>query len=91
MFVRTKNISRIEDMINAHIEMDLNEHIAVVAAKVLELILISDGDLIFETLLKQFLKKYERYTPDQFMEASVLLFAIGSLEVKDFKVKLSHV
>jgi len=78
-------------MINAHVEMDLNEHITVIAAKVLELILVSDGDMVFETLLKQFLKKYERYTPDQFMEASVLLYAIGSLEVQNYKVKLTNV
>lgn len=77
-------------MINAHIEMDLNQHISVVSAKIIDL--IQNGDeMILETLMRKFLKKYEFYTPDQFMEGLTFLFSIGCLTVQEYRVVLINV
>lgn len=77
-------------MLNAHIEMDLNDHVSVVSAKIIELIETSES-LILETLMKKFLKKYELYTPDQFMDGITFLFLIDCLKVDGFKVDLKSV
>ena len=77
-------------MINAHVEMDLNDHVSVVASKLVQLIKTGE-DMILETLMRKFLKKYEYYTPDQFMDGLLFLFAINCLEVKDFRVLLRDV
>jgi|GEM_PF-1699720 len=77
-------------MINAHIEMDLNQHIAVISSKIIQLIEAAD-EMILENLLRKFLKKYEYYTPDQFMDGVVFLFSIGCLTVQDYKVIIKNV
>jgi hypothetical protein len=77
-------------MINAHIEMDLNQHISVVSAKIIELV-ETGGEMILESLMRTFLKKYEFYTPDQFMDGLVFLFSIGCLNVQDYRVILKNV
>ena len=77
-------------MINAHVEMDLNQHIVVVSAKAVELIQLND-EIILESLMKKFLKKYEVYTPEQFMDALVFLFSIDCLIVSNYKVILKDV
>lgn len=77
-------------MINAHIEMDLNQHISVVSAKIIELVEAGD-EMILETLMRKFLKKHEFYTPDQFMDGLVFLFSIGCLNVQDYRVFLKNV
>lgn len=77
-------------MINAHIEMDLNQHISVVSAKIINL--VENGDeMILETLMRKFLKTHELYTPDQFMEGLAFLFSIGCLTVQEYRVVLKNV
>ena len=70
--------------------MDLNQHISVVSAKIIELVEAGD-EMILETLMRKFLKKYEFYTPDQFMDGLVFLFSIGCLNVQDYRVILENV
>ena len=77
-------------MINAHVEMDLNDHVSVVSSKLIKLIDTGD-EMIMETLMRKFLKKYEYYTPDQFMDGLLFLFSINCLEVKDLRVILKNV
>lgn len=77
-------------MIKAHLEMDLKEHISVVSANLIELIK-SNNDLILETLMKKFLKKYDYYNPDHFMDSLVFLYALDVLVVDNYKVKLKYV
>ncbi len=77
-------------MINAHIEMDLNQHISVVSAKIIEIIQAGEN-MVLETLMRSFLKKYEIYTPDQFMDGLVFLFSMNYLSFKDFRVALKNV
>lgn len=77
-------------MISAHIEMDLNQHVSVVSAKIINLIENGD-DMILETLMRRFLKTYELYTPDQFMEGLIFLFSIGCLTIKGYRVVLKNV
>lgn len=77
-------------MINAHIEMDLNQHVSVVSAKIIGLIEAGD-EMILETLMRRFLRKYELYTPDQFMEGLSFLFSIGCLYVQDYRVVIKNV
>ena len=77
-------------MINAHVEMDLNQHVSVVSAKIIDLVKTGDK-MILETLMRKFLKKYEFYTPDQFMEGLTFLFSIGCLNVQDYRVVIKNV
>lgn len=77
-------------MINAHVEMDLNQHISVVASKLIELIEAGD-EMILETLMRKFLKKHEFYTPDQFMDGLVFLFSIDCLNIQEYRVVLKNV
>lgn len=77
-------------MLNAHVEMDLNQHIAIVSSKIIQLIEAGD-EMILETLMRKFLKIYENYTPDQFMDGLVFLYSINCLSVQDYKVILRNV
>jgi hypothetical protein len=77
-------------MINAHVEMDLNQHVSVVSSKIIELVENGD-DMILETLMRKFLKSYELYTPDQFMEGLTFLFSINCLNVQDYRVIIRNV
>lgn len=77
-------------MISAHVEMDLNQHVSVVSAKIIDLVETGDK-MILETLMRKFLKKYEFYTPDQFMEGLTFLFSIGCLNVQDYRVVIKNV
>lgn len=77
-------------MINAHVEMDLNQHISVVSAKIINLVEAGD-EMILETLMRKFLKKYENYTPDQFMEGLAFLFSIDCLNIQDYRVIIKNV
>lgn len=77
-------------MINAHIEMDLNQHISVISSKIIQLIETGE-EMILESLMRKFLKKHEYYTPDQFMDGLVFLFSIDSLIFQDYKVMIKNV
>ncbi len=77
-------------MLNAHIEMDLNQHLSVISSKIIQLIQVGD-EMILEALMRKFLKKYEYYTPDQFMDGLVFLFSIDCLTVQDYKVIIKNV
>ena len=77
-------------MFNAHVEMDLNQHISVVSSKIIKIIEASD-ELILETLMKKFLKEYEYYTPDQFMDGLTFLFSINCVIVQDYRVIIKYV
>lgn len=77
-------------MINAHVEMDLNQHISVVSSKIIGLVESGD-ELILETLMRKFLKTYELYTPDQFMEGLTFLFSIDCLTIEEYRVVLKNV
>lgn len=77
-------------MINAHIEMDLNQHVSVVSSKIIDLVESGD-EMILETLMRKFLKAYEFYTPDQFMDGLAFLFSIDCLRVQDYGVILKNV
>lgn len=77
-------------MISAHIEMDLNNHIAIVASRITEMI-NTDELMILESLMRKFLKKYVQYTPDQFMDGLTFLFSIECLIIQDYKVVLKNV
>jgi hypothetical protein len=77
-------------MINAHIEMDLNNHISIVASRIVEMV-NTDEMMILESLMRQFLKKFVQYTPDQFMDGLTFLFSIECLIIQDYKVVLKNV
>lgn len=77
-------------MINAHVEMDLNQHISVISSKIIQLIEAGE-EMVLEALLRKFLKKYEYYTPDQFMDGLVFLFSINCLTVQDYRVMIKNV
>lgn len=77
-------------MINTHIEMDLNQHISVIAAKIIDLIK-NDEETILETLMIKFINKYDAHTPDQFIEGVTFLFSMGYLSINNYRVNLENV
>ena len=83
--------ARVGKMINAHVEMDLNDHVSVVAAKLIGILKNADNEILFESLMKEFLKEHESYTPNQFMDASIFLYMLGCIDIDKFKVKVTHV
>lgn len=78
-------------MLKVHLEMDLNEHVTVVASHVLEMIKKSGGAMVYELLLRGFLKEHEYYTPDQLMDATTLLYALGYVNVDGYRISLNNV
>ncbi len=78
-------------MINAHVEMNLNDHVVVVASVILEILRGSKGEMVVESLLKTFLKNNEDYTPNQFLEASVFLYSLGFVELEEYKISVKYV
>lgn len=77
-------------MISVHVEMDLDQHISVVSAKLIEL-MAQDQEQVLEGLMRKFLKLYEEYTPEQFMDALSFLFTMGNLSLDGYKVRLINV
>ena len=77
-------------MINAHIEMDLNNHISIVASRIVEMVNTHEM-MILESLMRKFLKKFVQYTPDQFMDGLTFLFSIECLIIQDYRVVLKNV
>lgn len=71
--------------------MDLNDHMVVVASIILNILKSSKGEMVVESLLRKFLKKNEDYTPNQFMEASVFLFSLGFVDLKEYKMVVNYV
>jgi len=78
-------------VINAHVEMNLNDHVVVVASVILEILRGSQGEMVVESLLKTFLKHNEDYTPNQFLEASVFLYSLGFVELEEYKISVKYV
>lgn len=77
-------------MIQHHIERDLKEHVSVISSFVIETIEEND-EMVLERCMKLFLKKYQYYSPNQFMDALVFLFCINAIEIENFKVRLKYV
>ncbi len=78
-------------MINAHVEMNLNEHISVIATHVLKILKKKNGECLAEVLMKEFLKKHENYTPDQFFDSLIFLYSLGFIDYCDYKIKVNYV
>lgn len=77
-------------MLIAHVEMNLEEHIVVVASRVIEIVK-NEKEIVFESLVKEFLRKNKNYSPDQFIDACIFLYAIGGLSIKNSKVEINNV
>lgn len=77
-------------MLIAHPEMNLEEHLAVVGSRIIE-VLQKNGDMVFDSLVRVFLRSNELYSPDQFLDAIVFLYSIGGLKFENDKVGVCHV
>ncbi len=78
-------------MLNTHIEIDLNNHVTVISSYIISEISAKGKYVIFETLLRDFMKKYKECSPDQFMDAFTFLFMLGVVDIVDFKVVTKNV
>ena len=78
-------------MINAHIEMNLNDHVVITAMHVLELLKEKDGASVAESLMKDFLKKYDDYTPDQFFDSIIFLYSLGFIDTHEYRIVVTYV
>ncbi|KEI71415.1 hypothetical protein [Endozoicomonas elysicola] len=78
-------------MINAHIEMNLNDHMVVIATYILEILKSKQGESVTETLMREFLSKNDSYTPDQFFDSLTLLYSLGFIDMQEYKVVANYV
>ena len=67
---------------------DLKTNTFVVGAEVISLLIRKKSFSVIEDIMKQFLKIDKRYSPDMFLEALTLLYAMGYIEVKEYTIKL---
>lgn len=78
-------------MINAHVEMNLSEHISVIATHVLEILKNKNGECLAEVLMRDFIKQHDSYTPDQFFDSVIFLYSLGFIDSHDYKIKVNYV
>lgn len=78
-------------MLDINIEMDLNDHIVVIASKVLGLVIESKSDILFDTALNKFLKAYPNQSPDNFADALSLLYGLGCIKMENMRIGVDNV
>ena len=77
-------------MIKPHPESDLTQNTMVLGASLIEILKSSNEKMLVDELLTKFMNKDGRRTPDQFMEALLVLYTIGLVEKEQFRVVLQE-
>lgn len=78
-------------MLIPHPEDNLNLNIMVLGADIIKFLSNKRMEkyVLIENVLTDFLKKDESRTPDLFFNSLVFLYAIGLIDRKDYKIKLT--
>ena len=76
-------------MIKPHPEADLNKNLMVIGAKILKLLNSKRRKkFIIEDVLKEFLEKYNKYTPLDFFYTLSYLYTLDIIKEKNYKIIL---
>ena len=76
-------------MIKPYPEQDLNKNLMVIGAKILELLHQKKRkNLLVEDILKEFLNKFQEYTPLDFFYTISYLYTLDILEENHYKITL---
>jgi len=75
-------------MILPHPESDLSVNILVLGTDIIKC-LKNRGFVLIEDVLITFLSKENKRTPDMFLNTLAFLFAVGVIEKKEYKIKLT--
>ncbi|HLP46538.1 MAG TPA: hypothetical protein VK469_11345 [Candidatus Kapabacteria bacterium] len=76
-------------MILPHPESDLSLNIMVLGVDIVKKLKHHSNFHLVENLMEEFLKKDKKRTPEMFMNTLTFLYALGLIERKDYKVKLT--
>ena len=76
-------------MILPHPESDFSINILVVAADIIKELKQYKKVVLLEKVMKSFLKKDKKRTPDLFIKSLVFLYSFGLIEYNNYKVKLT--
>jgi len=71
-------------------EADLSLNIMVLGADIIKSLKNRGDYLIVEDMMKSFLSKDNRRTPQSFFDAVTFLFALGIIEETNYKVRLKY-
>ena len=74
-------------MILPELESDLRMNILVLGNELLDQ-LIRKKEILIENLLTEFLEKDVKRTPNLFVETITILYAIGLIDIKDYKIRV---
>lgn len=92
MLDRTENRNgkkRGEKMILPHPESDLSLNIMVLGVDIVKKLRHHPKSHLIENLMEEFLKKDKKRTPEIFINTLTFLYALGLIERKDYKIKLT--
>jgi hypothetical protein len=76
-------------MILPHPESDLSLNIMVLGVDIVKKLKSNSGFHLIENLMEGFLKKDKKRTPDMFINTLTFLYAVGLIELKGYKIKLT--
>lgn len=77
-------------MIVPYPESDLTMNTMVLGSDIIQLLKNYDDFVFVEKIMKSFLKKDKRRTPDQFLDTLTFLFIVDLIEHEDYKIKLKR-
>jgi len=75
-------------MIKPYPESDLSMNIMVLGSEIIKIFDRKNDFIIIENVMDIFLKEDLRRTPDAFIDAITLLFALDLIEIKGYKIRL---
>lgn len=73
-------------MIAAHPDADLTQNTIILGAEIIDLLIQYKGEALIDTLLFDFLKSDSKRSPEMFMEAMILLYAMGIVGRRQYKL-----
>ena len=71
-------------------EGDLSLNIFVLASEIIDRFKSRKNYVVVEEIMRDFLKKDKKRTPEAFLDALTFLFTVGVIEYKGYKVRLKR-
>jgi hypothetical protein len=75
-------------MLRPHPESDLSMNILVLGSEIIEMLDQKKTFVVVEHVMEAFLEKDIRRTPDTFLDIITLLFALGLVESRGYRIKV---
>ncbi len=75
-------------MIIPHPESDMSLNLMVVSSDILSTLKSKNDYVLIDNVLKEFINKDNRRTPDMFFNAITYLFSLGIIKEQNYKVRV---